>query len=94
MKWIFILLLLGNVVYLGWEIDRDAQLYRTNIPSAIRVPAGTQRLVLLSELERLPEKRSPDQLENGFSGDNFNSEQVLPIALNPNTEKMIDVLLT
>ncbi|MCZ6802754.1 MAG: SPOR domain-containing protein [Proteobacteria bacterium] len=94
MKWAFILLLLGNFVYLGWEIDRDARLERVNVTSAISVPAGTQRLVLLNELEKLPETRSHIKLDNELSMESFNSEPVLPIALNPNTEKMIDTLLT
>ena len=94
MKWFFILLLLGNVVYLGFEIDRDARLDRTNVSSAIRVPAGTQRLVLLNELEKRPETRSRINLDNELSADDFTSEPVLAIALNPNTEKMMDALLT
>jgi sporulation related protein len=94
MKWIFILLLLVNVIYLGWEIDRDARLERANLSSAIRVPAGTQRLVLLTELEKLPDVRSRIESENDFSGESFNSEPVLPIQLNPNTEKIFDTLLT
>ena len=59
MKWLFILLLIANAVCLGWEMDRDVQLDRANVSSAIKVPAGTQRLELLNELERLPETRSP-----------------------------------
>jgi sporulation related protein len=94
MKWIFILLLLANVVYLGWEIDRDAKLKRINVASAIKVPAGTQRLVLLNELEKLPETRSHIKLDNELSVENFNSEPVLPIELNPNTEQMMKSLLT
>ncbi len=94
MKWFFIIILLANVIYLGWEIDRDAQLNRVNVSSAIRVPAGTQRLVLLNELEKLPERRSHIKLDNDLSVENFNSEPVLPIALNPNTERMMDALLT
>ena len=94
MKWVFILLLLVNVVYLGWEIDRDTRLDRVNLSSAIRVPAGAQRLVLLSELEKLPETRSHIKLDDNLSMEYFNSEPVLPIELNPNTEKMIDTLLT
>ncbi len=94
MKWFFILLLLANVIYLGWEIDRDAQLNRVNVSSAIRVPAGTQQLVLLNELEKLPETRSHIKLDNELSVENYNSEPVLPIALNPNTERMMDALLT
>jgi hypothetical protein len=94
MKWFFILLLLANVIYLGWEIDRDAQLNRVNVSSAIKVPAGIPRLVLLSELEKLPETRSHIKLDNELSIENFNSEPVLPITLNPNTEQIMDTLLT
>lgn len=94
MKWLFILLLLINVVYLRWEIDRDARLNRVNVSSAIRVPPGTQKLVLLNELEKLPETRSHIKLDNELSMENFNSEPVLPIALNPNTEQMMKTLLT
>jgi sporulation related protein len=94
MKWFFILLLLINVIYLGWEIDRDAQLNRANVSSAIRVPAGTQQLVLLKELEKLPETRSHIKLDTELSVENFNSEPVLPIELNPNTEQMMGMLVT
>jgi hypothetical protein len=94
MKWLFILLLLGNAVYLGWEMDRDVSLKRVNVASAIKIPPGTQKLVLLSELEKLPETRSHIKLDNELSMENFNSEPVLPIELNPNTEQMMDSLLT
>lgn len=93
MKWLFILLLVTNAVYLGWEMDRNVQLERANVSSAIKIPAGTQRLELLSELEKPPETRSRIKLDTELSVDNFNSEPVLPIALNPNTEKMIDALM-
>lgn len=94
MKWFFILLLLANVIYLGWEIDRDARLKRVNVSSAIKVPAGTQKLVLLSELEKLPETRSHIKLDDELSVENYNSEPMLPIELNPNTEQMMKSLLT
>tara|TARA_R110002072_G_scaffold48681_1_gene133020 strand:+ start:35116 stop:35955 length:840 start_codon:yes stop_codon:yes gene_type:complete len=94
MKWLFILLLIANAVYLGWEMDRDVQLERANVSAAIKVPAGTQRLKLLNELEHLPETRSRIKLDTELSVENFNSEPVLPIALNPNTEKMLDTLMT
>ena len=94
MKWFFILLLITNVIYLGWEIDRDAQLSRANVSSAIKIPAGTQKLVLLAEREKLPETRSHIKLDNELSMANFNSEPVLPIELNPNTEKMMKSLLS
>ncbi len=83
-----------NAVYLGWEMDRDVQLDRANVSSAVKVPAGTQRLELLSEMDRRPETRSRIKLDTELSVDNFNSEPVLPIDLNPNTEKMLDVLMS
>ena len=49
MKWGFIVLLLANALYLGWEIDRDARLARNDAAAVIRVPPGTPRLELLSE---------------------------------------------
>lgn len=93
MKWLFILLLLANVVYLGWEIDRDASLNRSNVASAIKVPPGTQKLVLLNEREKLPETRSHIKLDNELSVDSFNSEPVMPIEMNPNTKHMMGALL-
>ena len=94
MKWLFILLLLANVIYLGWEMDRDTQLQRANVSSAIKVPAGTQKLTLLNELDKLPETRSHIKLDHELSMENYNSEPVMPIELNPNTEQIMDSLLT
>ncbi len=94
MKWLFILLLLVNVVYLGWEMDRDVQLDYANVAAAVKIPAGTQRLALLSELEKPPETRNRNRLDTGKSMEHFNSEPVLPIGLNPNTEKLVESLLS
>lgn len=94
MKWLFILLLLTNVLYLGWEMDRDTQQLSTNVSSAIKVPAGTQKLILLNELDKLPETRSHIKLDNELSMENYNSEPVMPIELNPNTEQIMGSLLT
>ena len=94
MKWIFILLLLANIVYLGWEMDRDTQLKRVNASAAIKVPAGTQKLMLLHEIDKLPENRSQIKLDNELSVENYNSQPVMPIELNPNTEQIMGSLLT
>ena len=51
MKWGFIMLLLANALYLGWEIDRDARLARNDAGAVIRILPGTPRLELLSELD-------------------------------------------
>jgi len=94
MKWLFILLLVVNVVYLGWEMDRDVKLDYANVSDAVKIPAGTQRLSLLSELDELPETRIRNMPETENSLEYFNSEPVLPVALNPNTEKLVESLLS
>jgi len=54
MKWLFILLLLGNVFYFGWELDRQTRVSIINSTTAIPIPKGTEELKLLSELEEPP----------------------------------------
>lgn len=54
MKWIFILLLLCNILYLGWELDRQTKITINNSSTAIAIPRGTEKLTLLSELEEPP----------------------------------------
>lgn len=94
MKWLFILLLLANLIYLGWEMDRDTRLHHANISSGLKIPVGTQEFVLLNELDKLPKKRSQIKLDNELSMQNYDSEPVMPIELNPNTEKILSSLLT
>lgn len=94
MKWLFILLLLANVIYLGWEMDRDTRLHHANISSGLNIPVGTQEFVLLNELDKLPKKRSQIKLDNELSMQNYDSEPVMPIELNPNTEQILSSLLT
>lgn len=94
MKWLFILLLLANVIYLGWEMDRDTRLHHANISSGLNIPVGTQEFVLLNELDKLPKKRSQIKLDNELSMRNYDSEPVMPIELNPNTEQILSSLLT
>lgn len=94
MKWLFILLLLANAIYLGWEMDRDTRLQHANVSSGLKIPAGTQKFVLLNELDKLPERRSQIKLDNELSIENYDSEPVMPIELNPNTEQILSSLLT
>jgi len=54
MKWTFILLLLGNVLYLGWEMDRETRLQIKHQLSHAAIPAEAERLKLLSELPGKP----------------------------------------
>ncbi len=87
MKWLFILLLIANVAYLGWEIDRGAKIERASLRNSIIIPPGTKQLALIAELDQKPASRQ------AMLSDADQSNPVLPIELNPNTEKMIDTLL-
>lgn len=65
MKW-FVLatLLLANVIYFGWELDRETKMKVQGV-STLNIPAAAKRLSLLSELNDLPELResSADELD-------------------------------
>ncbi len=54
MKWIFILLLLLNLVYYGWELDRQAKIVIRNFAPPLVIPADARKLALLRELATLP----------------------------------------
>ena len=62
MKWFFILLLLFNVIYLGWELDREAHMKMQNAVSGLNVPATAKRLLLVTEMDSLPEARSTEDM--------------------------------
>lgn len=54
MRWVFILFLVSNVVYFGWELDRQSKLDRQNISPAASSSSGAQSLKLISESETRP----------------------------------------
>jgi len=54
MKWLFIIFLLFNVCYFGWELDRQTLIEVSNSVRPFTVPANVQKLVLLEELGNLP----------------------------------------
>ncbi|HEY5703700.1 MAG TPA: SPOR domain-containing protein [Gammaproteobacteria bacterium] len=75
MKWLFILLLVINVAYMGWEIDHQTRINLNNRKEALPVPKGVDRLVLVRELNKTPETKtanndSPDieTVDTGVSG--------------------------
>ena len=51
MKWIFILLLLANVVYLGWELERQAAIDRNRPVVVNSVPESSRELELITEAD-------------------------------------------
>jgi hypothetical protein len=58
MRWLFLSLLVANVIYLGWEIDRGTKIYMRNTTSALSIPASASRLQLISEMESPPDIRT------------------------------------
>lgn len=49
MKWIFIFLLLVNVVYLGWELERQAAIDRNRPVAVNSLPKSSRELELITE---------------------------------------------
>ena len=61
MKWLVIILLVINLVYFGWELDRQTRIDLGNASEAIIVPPGVKTLTLVRELSRPPEDRNPEK---------------------------------
>jgi len=64
MKWLLILLLLVNVLYFGWEFNRQIKIDKKNAETPLRISSGAQRLMLLRESESLPVVRGFEEVEN------------------------------
>ena len=65
MRWIFIIMLLLNLAYFGWELDRQVRIDRENAgPPAIST-AGVQTLKLISESDVEPVTYTPVSAEDG-----------------------------
>ena len=50
MKWLFIVFLLVNVCYFGWELDRQTRIQVSNSVRPFNVPDHVQKLELLGEV--------------------------------------------
>lgn len=55
MKWVTLLLLVANLAYLGWELDRGTRALVANSPPPIRIPAGVGTLKIIDEASGLRE---------------------------------------
>lgn len=49
MKWATLLLLVANLAYLGWELDRGARSLVANSPPPLKIPAGAETLKIMDE---------------------------------------------
>jgi hypothetical protein len=57
MKWLFILLLLTNAIYFGWELDRQTKMEVSSRSSLPQLPKQAEKLKFLTELDALPALR-------------------------------------
>ncbi|HKK16420.1 MAG TPA: SPOR domain-containing protein [Gammaproteobacteria bacterium] len=57
MKWLLVILLAGNLVYFGWELDRQTHIDLSQKHRALTVAAGTPGLTLVRELPEPPPAR-------------------------------------
>ena len=64
MKWFFIILLIANVVYFGWELDRQTLIETKNSTAPFIIPKNIKKLVLVRELESPPELKNRQLQEN------------------------------
>ena len=55
MKWLALLLLVANLVYLGWELNRDARALAANSPPPLKIPARAGTLTVIDETAGLQE---------------------------------------
>ncbi|MEM7027684.1 MAG: SPOR domain-containing protein [Pseudomonadota bacterium] len=92
MKWFFLLLLLLNLAYLGWEVDRESKQFRINQSSAFNIPATAKQLQLISELEQKPDNR---KLSNTSQTEVESTAKFvdIPLEFNPNRQSMMKLLL-
>lgn len=55
MKWVALLLLVANLVYLGWELERGTRVLVANSPPPLELPAGVGTLKIIDETDALQE---------------------------------------
>lgn len=71
MRWIFIVFLLLNVVYFGWELDRQIKIDRRNTATDVHLAAGVNPLKLISEGDAQPKIFQKTSATLGASGDSI-----------------------
>ena len=78
MKWLFIVFLLLNVCYFGWELDRQTRIEVNNSVRPFDIPVDTPRLELLEEIENSPDTAS-NKLSATVDGDEFINQEDSPL---------------
>lgn len=73
MRWLFLLLLLLNIIYFGWELDRETRMRMQNSVATQPVPATASRLTLMREMASPPPARSTQDTIETSGGDTSGS---------------------
>ena len=58
MRLVVLLLLVGNIIYLGWELDREAKTLVANSSPAFNIPVGITDLKVIDDRTGMPELKS------------------------------------
>lgn len=74
MRWIFIVLVAINLIYFGWELDRQTRIDLGNSKEALVVTSDVKQLVLVRELPSPPPARHMQ--EEG--GENISQDKNIP----------------
>src|SRR3990172_5969149 len=93
MKWIFIILLAANLIYLGWELDRQAAMDQTQNSEALIIPPHVKKLALVKELPSPPEPRiaPEEQTEDAITdSNNVAGETAVPADTSPPDDVKIE----
>ena len=69
MRWVFILFLLLNTVYFGWELDRQTRLEGHDAAPSVHSISGAQRLKLISESATPPQTYQPETSRSSETGE-------------------------
>jgi hypothetical protein len=80
MRWLVLVLLIANLLYLGWQVDRESRAKLRGAAAGLRVPAGTPELSLLGELAEAPPLRvtEPQPGDMPAAGSNGDIAALLP----------------
>ncbi len=79
MKWFALVLLILNVLYLGWEMERDTKMRLSNSAPAMAVSATVRPLQKLDELAKKPALRdgaSPIEFDQSLLPDGMENELI------------------
>jgi hypothetical protein len=81
MKWIFIGLFAANLIYFGWELDRQTRINLVNSREALQITSGIKHLVLVDELSTPPPvRRNQEADRETITGDEYvtGEDELLP----------------